>query len=66
MSMRAPLACSILEETACVARAAFPKGNLYMEMQAELGMLYTNPQFASLFSSTGQSAEDPARLALSS
>ena len=35
-----------------------------MEMQAELGMLYTNHQFASLFSETGQPAEDPARLAL--
>ncbi len=32
-------------------------------MQAELGMIYTNPQFASLFSATGQPAEDPARLA---
>lgn len=64
MSMRSPLGYLVPEETARVARAAFPKGNLYMEMQAELGMLYTNPQFASLFSATGQPAEDPARLAL--
>lgn len=64
MSMRSPLGYIVPDETARVARAAFPKGNLYMEMQAELGMLYTNHQFASLFSSTGQPAEDPARLAL--
>lgn len=64
MSMRSPLGYAVPDETARVARAAFPKGNLYMEMQAELGMLYTNHQFASLFSGTGQPAEDPARLAL--
>lgn len=64
MSMQSPLGYVVPDETARVARAAFPKGNLYMEMQAELGMLYTNHQFASLFSSTGQPAEDPARLAL--
>jgi len=64
MSMRSPLGYQIPDETARVAQAAFPKGNVYMEMQAELGMIYTNTQFASLFSSTGQSAEDPARLAL--
>lgn len=64
MSMQSPLGYSIPEETARVAQAAFPKGNLYMQMQAELGMIYTNTQFASLFSSTGQKAEDPARLAL--
>src|SRR5215216_4263228 len=64
MSMQSPLGYGIPEETARVAQAAFPKGNLYMQMQAELGMIYTNTQFASLFSSPGQSAEDPARLAL--
>lgn len=62
--MRSPLGYQVPEETARVAMAAFPKGNLYLEMHAELGMLYTNRQFASLFSTTGQPAEDPARLAL--
>ena len=37
---------------------------MQMPMQAELGLIYTNPQFASLFSSIGQPAKDPARLAL--
>jgi transposase len=64
MSLRSPAGYLVPDETVRVARAAFPKGNVYMEMQAELGMLYTNHQFASLFSETGQPAEDPARLAL--
>ena len=64
MSMRSPLGYTIPEETARIARAASPKSNLYMEIQAELGMLYTNPQFAALFPPTGKPAEDPARLAL--
>lgn len=64
MSLRSPLVYQIPDETARVARAACPNGNLYMAMQAELGMLYTNPQCAALFSSTEQPAEDPARLAL--
>jgi transposase len=64
MSLRSPAGDLVPDETARVARAAFPKGNLYMEMQAELGMIYTNHQFASLFSATGQPAEDPVRLAL--
>jgi transposase len=64
MSMHSPLGYQIPDETARVAHGAFPKGNLYMEMQAELGLIYTNAQFANLFSPTGQPAEDPARLAL--
>jgi transposase len=64
MSLRSPRNYPIPEETVRVATAAFPKGNPYMDMHAELGLIYTNAQFASLFSSTGQPAEDPARLAL--
>lgn len=64
MSLHSPLGYIVPEQTARVAQAAFPKGNLYMQMQAELGLLYSNRQFAHLFSSTGQPAEDPARLAL--
>lgn len=64
MTMRSPLGYHVPAETARIASAAFPKGNLYMDLHAELGMLYTNQQFAHLFSTTGQPAEDPARLAL--
>jgi hypothetical protein len=64
MSHHAPLAYAIPEETVRVAHAAFPKGNLYLQMRDELGPIYTNHQFAALFSPTSQPAEDPARLAL--
>ena len=52
------------EETARIARAAFPKGNLSMQMREEIGSLFTDDQFAALFSSRGQPAETPWRLAL--
>jgi len=47
-----------------VARAAFPKGNIYMQRHKELGALYTDEMFTELFSTRGQPAESPARLAL--
>jgi transposase len=47
-----------------VARAAFPKGNVFMQRRDALGPLYTNAHFAPLFSHSDQPAEDPARLAL--
>jgi transposase len=64
MSLRAPLFSCIPDETARVARAAFPKGNPYMRMYDELGPIYSNPLFAHLFPNNGQPSEDPARLAL--
>jgi len=64
MSLRAPLFYQIPEQTAQVARAAFPKGNPYMLMRDLLGPIYTNPDFAHLFPKDGQPAEAPAHLAL--
>lgn len=52
------------EETARVARAIFPKGNVYMKMRDELGVLYQDRDFAALYSGRGQPAESPGRLAL--
>jgi hypothetical protein len=52
------------EETARVARAAFPKGNPYLRMYEELGVIYTDQQFAALFPQRGQPATSPVRLAL--
>ena len=52
------------EETVRVARAAFRKGNLYLRIRDELGTLYEDPCFASLFPNVGQSALAPWRLAL--
>ena len=48
-----PLSDAISEETIRVARAAFPKGNVFMWMHDELGPLYRYPQFAALLSPTG-------------
>jgi transposase len=64
MSLRAPLFYQIPEQTAQVARAAFPKGNPYMRMRDELGPIYTNPDFAHRFPNNGQPAHAPAQLAL--
>jgi transposase len=55
---------AIPEETARIAKAAFPKGNPYMKMRDELGVLYQDSEFADLFPTTGQTAESPGQLAL--
>ena len=52
------------EETARIARAAFPKGNLYITMRDEIGSLYRDLDFEALFPALGQPAECPWQLAL--
>ena len=52
------------EETARVARAAFPRGNPCLHLRDVLGSIYTDEDFADLFPRRGQSAEAPWRLAL--
>ena len=52
------------EETARIAYAAYPKGNVFMHLRDELGTIYQDESFAHLFSHTGQPAEAPWRLAL--
>src|SRR6266446_9395021 len=64
MSLRVVPSASIPAETARIAHAAFPKGTMCMQMRDTLGPLYDDHQFVALFSSTGQPAEAPARLAL--
>jgi transposase len=54
---------SIPEETARVARAAYPKGNLYMKMRDALGTIYHDESFAQLFPQNGRPVEAPWRLA---
>jgi transposase len=51
-------------ETARVARAAFPHGNVFLRMRDEVGVLYADQTFAPLFSTRGRPAEAPWRLAL--
>lgn len=64
MSLRPTDVCPVPEETARVARAAFPRGNIYMRMRDELGVFYNDERFAPLFPPRGQPAEAPWRLAL--
>ncbi len=52
------------EETARVARAAFPKGHRYLRLRDELGTIYDDACFVSLFPALGRPAEAPWRLAL--
>lgn len=51
-------------ETARIARAAFPKGNLYLKLRDELGTVFTDDLFVEFFSERGCPATSPARLAL--
>jgi len=64
MSLKPEPIGPVPEETARIARAAFPKGNLYLRLRDELGTLYQDDLFADLFPTRGQPAEAPWRLAL--
>jgi transposase len=56
---------NIPPETASIARASFPKSNIYMKMYDELGIFYLDEDFEDLFPARcGQSAISPAKLAL--
>ena len=64
MSLQPHAIYPIPEDTQRVARAAFPHGNLYMQVADCLGPIYHDEQFIALFPRRGQPAEAPARLAL--
>jgi len=51
-------------DTARVARAAFPKGNVYLTIRDHIGVLFDDELFDPLFAPQGQPAETPWRLAL--
>jgi transposase len=56
---------AVPEETARVAHAAFPKGNPYLTLRDELGVIYEDSTFAPFFGSPrGRPAESPGCLAL--
>lgn len=55
---------AVPEETARVAHAAFPHDNLFLRMRDEFGAIFADATFATLFSTRGQPAEAPWRLAL--
>ena len=52
------------EDTCRVARAAFPKGTLCLDIADAIGPIYRDSQFAGLFPQLGQPAAAPAMLAL--
>jgi transposase len=65
MSLRPEPLPPIPDATAAAVRAAFPKGNLYVDLRAEFGTLYDDPLFADLYPPEGRPVVvAPWRLAL--
>jgi transposase len=64
MSLKSLPIPPVPEEMARVARAVFPRGNVFMQLRDTLGTIYTDEAFADLFPTHGQPAEAPWRLAL--
>jgi transposase len=64
MSLQAKFSNEIPEETARVARAIYPKGNLFMKIRDEIGDLFQDQDFADLYPVMGQRSLSPSRLAL--
>jgi transposase len=52
------------KDTVRVAKAAFPKGNVYMQMRDVLGTIYEDEDFSELFEVRGRPAITPWKLAL--
>ena len=50
------------DETARVARAAFPQGNVYLKLRDQLGTIFSDEDFAPLFPKDGQPPSSPWRL----
>jgi len=64
MSLKILPISPVPDETARIARAAFPHGAVPMQLREVLGTLYSDTDFADLFPARGQPAEAPWRLAL--
>jgi transposase len=64
MSLRPQPIGAIPEQTAQVARAAFPKGNPYLALRDHLGTIFQDDDFAALFPAWGYPGLPPGRLAL--
>lgn len=64
MSLKPTVVEPVPKQTARVARAAFPKGNLYLSMRDKLGTLFEDLDFTDLYPRRGQPAFAPWRLAL--
>jgi transposase len=64
MSLQPTLNYSVPEQTARIAKAAFPKGILCLQIYDHLGTLFQDQDFVELFPGRGQPATAPFRLAL--
>ncbi len=64
MSLKPEHSFEIPEQTTQVAHAAFPQGNVYIQMRDELGTIFKDEHFTDLYPRRGQPAEAPWRLAL--
>jgi transposase len=64
MSLKPMAIPPVPAETARVAKAAFPKGNIYMKLSERVGTIFRDDDFAALFSNEGAPGLPPWRLAL--
>ena len=64
MSLHPHIITPVPEETARVARAAFPKGHPYLTFRDVLGTIFQDEDFATLFPAWGHPGLPPWRLAL--
>lgn len=64
MSLKPQAMSPVPAETVQVARAAYPKGNIYLKLRDVLGRIYRDEDCAELFPKDGQPAIAPWRLAL--
>jgi len=64
MSLQPQPIPAIPDQTAKIARRAFRKGNVYMQMRDQLGTFFADDQFMELYPADGQPAYAPWRLAL--
>ena len=64
MSLKPQVISPVPTETARVARAAYPKGNISLKLRDVLGRIYSDEDFDDLYPKDGQPAEAPWRLAL--
>ena len=64
MSLRPHVVTPVPEETARVARAAFPKGNPYLILRDALGTIFQDDDFSDLYAHEGQPGLSAWRLVL--
>lgn len=64
MSLQPMAIPPVPQETARVARAAFPKGNSYMKLRERVGTMIDDEDFVALFAKAGTPGLPPWRLAL--